>query len=206
MFIMADKQILIDLDDPRAGMMAEILGNKSCKQILGILADGEMSESEIASNLKIPLNTVDYNVKKLIDAGLIEETKGFLWSSRGKRILKYKVARKKIVISPKTSFKGLIPAVLISGFGAILIRYWTVSKSVIANSMSKAGEIASDRTADLVSSSSASAPAVGASGVSEKGAELVSNMANIGSPAIWFMFGALVALLIFLVWNWRKVW
>ena len=103
---MTEKQLMIDLDDPRAGRIAEVLGSKTCKQILGILAEKELSESEISSELKLPLNTIDYNVKKLVESGLIEETKGFLWSSKGKRVLRYKIARKRIVISPKTSFKG----------------------------------------------------------------------------------------------------
>ncbi|VVB79083.1 Helix-turn-helix domain protein [uncultured archaeon] len=94
-------EINIDLNDPRSVEIAEILGNKTCKNILNLIANKEMTESDIAQELKIPLNTVDYNVKKLVKAGLIESSSHF-WSVRGKKMPSYKVSEKKIVISPRS--------------------------------------------------------------------------------------------------------
>lgn len=192
---------MIDLDDPRAGKIADILGNKTCKQILGILAEREMSESEIAFELKIALNTVDYNIKNLVGAGLVEESKGFLWSVKGKRVLRYKIARKRIVISPKTSFKGIIPAVLISGLGALAIKYWVAGQNVIINSADKIRGLGAEKAGEL-SSGSASVAMPSADG----SAEIVSGAANLGEPALWFLLGSLIALFVFLAWNWRKIW
>ena len=118
---MTKSSIMIDLDDERSSKIAEVLSNKTSKKILGALAEGEMSETESANILKVPLNTVHYNVKKLEGAGLIEKVKGFLWSVKGKRMHKYRVVNKKIVISPKRMIKNIIPvsiiAVIIIGEG-----------------------------------------------------------------------------------------
>ena len=123
---MARKEINMDIDDPRIGKVAEVISNKTCKKILGVLAEEpEMSESEIASRLGLPLNTIGYNVDKLVEAGLIEPVKGFLWSVKGKRIQKYRVANKKIVISPKVNVNkiaaGFVGALILVGVIALII-------------------------------------------------------------------------------------
>ena len=80
---MAGRSVLIDLDDPRMGVLADVLANKSSKRILSLLAEAELSASEVALRLSMPLTTVDYNMKKLARAGLIEKTRSLL-SSKGK--------------------------------------------------------------------------------------------------------------------------
>ncbi|MEK6825474.1 MAG: beta-propeller domain-containing protein [Nanoarchaeota archaeon] len=98
---MSDKYLNIDLHDPRAAAIAEVLANKTCKKILDLLAEKEMSESDISNLLGIPLNTVGYNMKKLLESGLVVKTKTFFWSVKGKKIPTYRLANKKIVISPR---------------------------------------------------------------------------------------------------------
>ena len=73
---MDDKFILMGLEDSRAGHVAEVLKNKTCKKILDFLADTkEASELDISKGLGMPINTAEYNLKKLIKAGLVEKTK-----------------------------------------------------------------------------------------------------------------------------------
>ena len=97
------KFILIGMDDKRSKKIAEVLGNKTAKKILNYLAETkEASQQDIATDLKIPINTVDYNIKKLNKAGLVDKSKNFFWSKKGKRIIMYKAAKKHIVISPKS--------------------------------------------------------------------------------------------------------
>ena len=62
------------------------------------------------------MNTLDYNLKKLIGAGLIEKTSSFFWSVKGKKIPTYRLANKKIIISTKNSFKPLVLSAVIGGF------------------------------------------------------------------------------------------
>jgi len=70
---MSDKYLNIDLNDSRSSAIAEVMSNKTCKKIIELLAEKEMSESDIASSLGLPLNTVGYNIGKLLKAGLIEK-------------------------------------------------------------------------------------------------------------------------------------
>ena len=130
-----DKFILMGLDDERSKDIAEVLGNKTCKKILDFLSEiKESSEKDISDGLKIPLNTVEYNLNKLIKSGLVEKTKNFFWSSKGKKIELYKLARKHIVISPNKRFdinnlKAILP-VLIVAFAIIALVLYMDLKTV----------------------------------------------------------------------------
>ena len=117
---MSNKFILMDMDDERSKKIAEAIGNKTCKRIIDYLADNpNRSEEDISKDLKIPMNTVEYNLKKLLKTGLIEKSKKFFWSRRGKKIDLYNPAEKHIVISPKkikpdmNSLKTIIPMTLL---------------------------------------------------------------------------------------------
>ena len=108
---MDDKFILMNMDDDSSKKVAEVLGNKTCKKILNYLADNsDKSEEDISKDLKIPLNTVEYNLQKLLKTGLIKKSNDFFWSKKGKKIALYRPAKKHIIISPKNSkinFKSL---------------------------------------------------------------------------------------------------
>ncbi len=119
---MDDKFILMNLEDERSKKIAEVMGNSTCKKILDYLSDvKEASQKDLSDALNIPMNTLEYNVKKLLDSGLVEKTKNFFWSVKGKKIPMYKLARKHIVISPKYSkpnlnvLKTVIPIILVFG-------------------------------------------------------------------------------------------
>ena len=191
---MVEKQILIDLDDERAGKVAGILNSKAAKKILMALAEENLSESDISGKLKMPLNTVEYNLKNLIDVGLVEKTSDFFWSSRGKKIPVYKAARKKIVISPRSSgiLKGVVGAILISGIAALILKIQGIGNVVVNQGEDFA------YAADSVSKGVELAPEISSG---------VGNMIPlIGQPVwLWFFAGALFALLIFLIINWRKI-
>src|SRR3989344_4984577 len=132
---MAEKKIMISIDDERASKLADILGNKTAKNILSYLADKESSEVDISKNLNLPANTVNYNVKKLVDVGLIESSKSFFWSVKGKRIKKYKVSNKTIVISPKTNSNAVFGTLLIIGLTSLIIKLYSNSKNLAVNSL-----------------------------------------------------------------------
>lgn len=115
-----DKFIMLDLDDENSKHIAEVIGNKTCKKIIDYLTDKkESSETEISESLKIPINTAEYNLNKLIRAGLIVKTKNFFWSVKGKKIDLYRLSRKHIIISPckRPSIKSLNSIVpVLAGF------------------------------------------------------------------------------------------
>ena len=126
-----DKFIMISLGDERAKKISEVLGNATCKKILDYLAETkEASENDISKDLKIPLNTVEYNLKKLISVGLVEKTKNHFWSQKGKKIPTYKAAKKHIIISPKSNpkinmnaLKTIIPIFAAIALVALFIAY-----------------------------------------------------------------------------------
>ncbi|MBU0959573.1 MAG: helix-turn-helix domain-containing protein, partial [Nanoarchaeota archaeon] len=76
-----DKFIMMNMDDKRAKKIAEALGNPTCKKIIDYLTyNSEKSEDDIAKALGIPINTAEYNLKKLIASGLVDKTKKFFFS------------------------------------------------------------------------------------------------------------------------------
>src|SRR3989338_7421671 len=106
--------IMFDIDDPRSAKIAEVMSNKAAKKILGLLAEGEKSASDISNELAMPLNTVSYNLKNLVEAGLVDKSKRMFWSSRGKRMEIYKLANKKIIISPKSLISRAAPLAVLA--------------------------------------------------------------------------------------------
>ncbi|MDO8467923.1 MAG: helix-turn-helix domain-containing protein [Nanoarchaeota archaeon] len=189
---MEKKFILISLDDEKSKKLADILGNKTCKKIIDFLSDQkEASEKDIADALKMPLNTVEYNLKKLVNSDLIEKTKNFFWSSRGKKIPTYKISNKSIIISPSRStyskLRSIIPVVLIAGVVAALIGFMTKSNEL------------SQTSKDFALQAQAS---TGAN-------EIVSNsnlLFSQPSPVwIWFFAGVVFTLILFVLLNWRKL-
>ncbi len=122
-----DKFILMNMDDKRSKKIAEVMGNETCKKIIDYLTyNSEKSEEDIAKALDMKINTVEYNLKKLLEAGLVEKAKNFFWSKRGKKIPLYKLAKKHIVISPKNSrpnfaaLKTIIPVILAVALIAVI--------------------------------------------------------------------------------------
>ena len=130
---MTSKHLLLSLEDDNAKALGETIANKTSRKIVSFLAEEEASENKIAKALGIPINTVEYNLKKLLQAGLIEKAKKFFWSEKGKKIDIYKVANKLIIIAPKKSsfrkLKSFLPVFLVAA--AFTIFTWLYSKTKI---------------------------------------------------------------------------
>jgi len=200
---MTEKYLMIDIDDARADLISEILGNKTCKRILEALAEKEMSESDISREMKIPGNTVNYNVKKLVSAGLIEK-KDFFWSVKGKKINVYRVSNRKIVISPKRRITGLIAGVIIAGLLALGIKIYSDNKySNILDAREKLMAAGSSPEAASYSYDASSAAAQESIRI---GSETVKIGMQMGEPWMWFIGGAIAVFIIVLAFNWRKAW
>lgn len=173
--------INIDLEDPKTGLVAEALSNKTCVKILSLLAEQELTASDVASKLGIPLNTTGYNLDKLVASGLVEKSPNFFWSVKGKKTPVYKVANKRIIISPKKSYRGIVPAIIASGVFALVLRAYINSKTFIGD----------NKLAEYAVPAAESASALSGAGAS---------LLNIGW--IWFIVGALFSLLIAFLWDW----
>jgi DNA-binding transcriptional ArsR family regulator len=198
---MTEKYLLFSLDDEQSKKLGEVISNPSAKKIANFLADREASASEIASALNMPLNSVGYNIEKLLDAGIVEKVGGFLWSEKGKKIEKYKIANKLIVISPKrgnvySKLKGILPAIIASGIitGAAAWFYRTPSEIM------KGAADTTERTGEAML---AAAPAAANTGA---GTTAIQNISNIPLEP-WMLVGAgcLIGIAVLVLWNWRKL-
>ena len=70
--MVSDKFLLVSMDDEMAKSLADVLGNKTCKKIMEYMAEkNEVSEKDLANAFKIPINTVEYNLKKLLKSGFV---------------------------------------------------------------------------------------------------------------------------------------
>src|SRR3989338_10030903 len=182
--------LLVSLQEDKAKKLAQVVSNESCRKILDYLTDKEATETELAEKLQLPLSTVHYNLKQLVDAGLVSADE-FHYSKKGKEITHYKLANKYIIIAPKSTFgikeklKSILPAALIAAGTAGIIQLFTrySSKGIMA-------------TQDIMTKSaiaeSASAPAA----LSQQAVNAAQTQPNL---ALWFLGGALFALLAYFV-------
>lgn len=181
---MKEKYIMFSMGDERIKQLSEALSNPSCRKILDILSEKELTETDISKELKIPLNTVGYNVKKLVNAGLIEKTSHF-WSIRGKKMPVYRVSNKKIIISPKktNNYLALTISFLATSLMALSFRWLDLGRGQENISQILVEDLAEDSVVNSVVM---------------KTAENISPsiFASIGSWQ-WFLFGAWLGILLF---------
>ncbi len=190
---MDEKYLIIDLENEKAKHLAGILGSKTCKKIINILAEEEASENDLAEKLNIPINTIEYNLKKLVSAGVVEKSLNWFWSKKGKKIPMYKLSNKSIVIQPgksaKEKLKKILPAFLLSGVATILVGILTKPKEIL--------QIDYSSEPMLMESTN-------------KAMDFAAESSTIISPSEfpiwgWFLAGSLLAIAIYAILNWRKL-
>ena len=179
----SEKYILVNLEDEKSKKIAESISNKTARKILDYLSNKEEAGAEeISKELKLPISTIDYNLKNLKKAGLIE-TKHFEWSQRGKRIILYSLARKFIVIAPKISnikkeLKNIIPLIGITAIISIVIQYLTKPGQVLQAVKSMQDSVLAEQSMAFDASQT----------------DLIVQNHNYG---LWFFFGALFIIVIY---------
>jgi hypothetical protein len=143
------------------------------------------------------MNTLDYNIKKLIDSGFVQKRKNFFWSQKGKKIAMYELSNKSIVISPKKSasqkFKSILPAFILTAVGTFAV--WAYQN--ITSASESISNLATDAPEAMIS----------------KGAEIASTlnpsdylMTPQPTPIwAWFLTGALLMIFIISIINWEKL-
>ena len=180
-----DKNILISFGDGRIKQISEVLQNKTCNKILELLSEKDATVSDISGHLEIPMNTADYNVKKLISSGLIESSSHF-WSIKGKKMPTYRISNKKIIISPRKT-KGLTPLILALGFTGIM--------SLVIKKLLQTKEIAVNDAPSLIIRATEDAVFDAVQNFS------VSNFVYSISGWEWFLIGAWLAILMFFIFS-----
>ena len=190
--------ILVSLEDEKSKAIAEVLSSKTCKKIINYLAESkEASQKDLSVALKIPMNTVEYNIKKLLSSGFIKKRKNFFWSKKGKKIIMYELSKKSVVISHKkpnsSKIKSILPAFILTLAGTFAVWAYEKIKSVPR-------EIALQRDEALYA-------------LTENAADTVSKVQpndllpiTTGTPLwVFFLAGSLITILIISIVNWRKL-
>lgn len=190
-----ENYLLISLDDEKSKTIAEVIGSKTCKKIINYLSETkEASQKDLSIELKIPLNTVEYNIKKLLDAGFIRKTKNFFWSKKGKKIIMYELSKKSVVISQdkkiSNKIKSILPAFILTAAGTFAI--WTYEKVLSVPQTLQQNFAGEDMVYGIEKSISAVSPQI-------------SNLSQTTPLWIWFLFGSLIAITIISIINWRKL-
>jgi DNA-binding transcriptional ArsR family regulator len=127
---MTNNFVLVSLDEKKGKKIVEAINNDTSKKILDALAKKEYTESELSKELNIPISTIHYNIKQLMEANLVVVDE-FHYSSKGKEVNHYKLANKYIIIAPKTedskfveALKKIMPLSIFTAIGGgVLIAY-----------------------------------------------------------------------------------
>ncbi|MCG2718398.1 MAG: helix-turn-helix domain-containing protein [Nanoarchaeota archaeon] len=203
-----EKFILVSLEDKKAKELANVISNDTSRTILDFLSEQDAAENDIAKKLDIPASTVHYNVQLLLKHDLIE-VKDFYWSDKGNKVNVYTVAKKIIVIAPKsmrikTKLKSILPVALLAlaASGAIHVyQNYFMKPGGLAGpeKMMAAQEIAVGGGRDMVESASQEAFAAAPEAVQQ----VVQAQPNY---AMWFLFGAffVIAVYIFITEVFKK--
>lgn len=198
-----EKFLLVSLNESKAKKLAQVISNETCRKILDYLADDEATESELGKKLNIPISTVHYNLKCLMDGGLVS-VEEFHYSEKGKEVKHYKLANKYIIIAPKSTYgikeklKSILPVALLVGVTSIVIQIF--QKGIMFGGLG-------------IDASYESAPTVPAAPIMQKAIadasmeaapvmqEAARQQAIEAAPniALWFLIGAVSAILIYMI-------
>ena len=185
--------LLLSMEDEKIKKVSNVISNDSCRKILDYLSSKEATESELAEKLQIPISTVHYNLQQLMETGLINAEE-FHYSKKGKEVSHYKIANKYIIIAPKKAFgikeklKSILPVALIAAGAAGVIQL--VSRNLLRTQVVSEGFAAKTAAAERA----LEAPVALAQAAPPQAVPAI--LQNI---ALWFLMGALFALLIYSV-------
>tara|TARA_Y100000310_G_scaffold289574_1_gene316070 strand:- start:541 stop:1149 length:609 start_codon:yes stop_codon:yes gene_type:complete len=186
--------VLVSLQEDKAKALAQVISNDSCRKILDYLAEKQdTTASDLAKKLTIPLPTVHYNLKHLMQAKLIESDE-YHYSEKGKEVNHYKLANKYVIIAPKSThglkekLKSILPVALISGLAASTIPFLNKITQPTQASLA-AAPAALEKAADSFQEAA----------VAELITEPTPYLATEPNLALWFLFGSLFAIAIMLL-------
>lgn len=224
--------LLVSLKGKKAKKLANVISNETSRKILDFLADRKKAtESEISKELSIPMSTVHYNLKHLVDAKLVKADE-FHYSEKGKEVNHYSLANKYIIIAPESStadirerIKSILPVALIATLTAGALQIYSKARIGMFNAVGdaapmltesvKAGggggggiqKIAEEAAVDVATSASSFI----AQNASESTAQAITTTAQSscfqGFPTnfvLWFLIGTLFTIILFIFIEWIK--
>lgn len=204
-----EKFVLVSLNESKAKQLAQAISNDSCRKILDYLADKEATETELSKSLELPVSTVHYNLKQLMDGGLVIVDE-FHYSEKGREVNHYKLANKYIIIAPKTTYgikeklKTILPVALLTAVGAgfiqVFSKYFGVTKQMAAD-VGRGAVMESDKMAATGFAEEAAPMAANAPEVVQEAADAVvaATQSPFSNIALWFLIGGIFAIVLYLL-------
>ena len=215
---MTDKFIMVSLDEEKAKKLAEVISNDTARKILDYLSEkNEATASEISKDLNVPISTVDYNMRNLIENGLVE-SKEFRWSPKGRQMDIYKLANKHIIISPKKysefkeTLKKILPVAIIGLGVGIYIELKTRMSFLASDTIEIITKLQPTLELDkavmagsgTLSESAKAAPAMMQETVNRT-VEVIPRFVEIASHnGIYFILGVIFAIILYSIFSWRR--
>jgi DNA-binding transcriptional ArsR family regulator len=207
---MSNNFLLISLEEKGAKKVAEAINNETSRKILDHLAKKECTESDLSKELKIPISTIHYNLKQLMEAKLVLVDE-FHYSSKGKEVNHYKLANKYIIIAPKQAdnkfmeaLQKILPLVTITAITGGILTALNIGQGIL-NKSSVLAPQAAPMMLKTVAEDSASSGA---------GAEMARaatfNAVEVSRPLLqsemiaWFFIGALSITVIYFIYEMVK--
>ena len=203
-----EKLLILPLNDKNSKKISQIISNDTARNILEAIASEPLSASRIAEKLRIPLSTVQYNLDKLNNAGLVkvERTK---YSEKMKEVKIYAPQRKFVVIVPeKTDRKNVIATlkryltvIFFAVVGSGIIEFFTAMRmkgpSPVFEEVTKSiPERGGGTPAPIPAPTPMPAPVSPESAIDSVALEFDV----FAHPGLWFLFGCLfVILVVFLI-------
>ena len=195
-----EKLLILPLNDKSSKLISQVISNDTARDILETISDAPRSTTEIAEKLGIPLTTVQYNLEKLGEAGLVKVART-RYSRKMKPVKLYAPQRKYVVIAPGTAER--------SDVIAALKRYLTLIAVAIFGSLAIEGlmlRLGAGPVEDIAVRSvpdgyggGAEAPLYAPAPVPEKGIEAGAGFDIFTHPGLWFLLGCLFVLVIVLL-------
>ncbi len=111
-----DDVIVLEQGEEQAQKVAKAISSQTANDILTVIGDQEMTSTDIAGALHVPMSTIKYHIENLLDVGLLEivRTK---YSVKGREIKIYRQKPQLLIVAPKSANVRLILAKYASLFG-----------------------------------------------------------------------------------------
>jgi DNA-binding MarR family transcriptional regulator len=202
-----EKLLILPLNDTNSKKISQVISSDTARAILEVIASAPRSTTEIAEQLGIPLTTVQYNLEKLSEVGLVKVART-KYSKKMKPVKLYTPQRKLVVIVPeKTSKRDVI---------ATLKRYLMVAAVAVVGSgvieflTMRMGRQAWDtgiRSVPEAGGGGVAAPAPAYAPLPapspEKAFDAVPGFDFFAHPGLWFLFGCLFVILVLFLLDYR---
>jgi len=196
--------LLISLDEKKSKKIAEAINNDTGRKILDHLSKKECTESDLSKELGIPISTIHYNLKQLMDANLVIVDE-FHYSTKGKEVNHYKLANKYIIIAPKNTdgrfmeaLNKILPLTVITAITGGLLTVFGLLNGTRSGNLAAKSALADDAAPRMM---------VATEEISEAGASMMPQTADVSRPFMqsepiaWFLIGALSIIIIYFLYE-----